>query len=233
MRRLLITILIFSSIQTPAWSNEDVYPQNTVWKDLWTSIIWIGEGSYKQFNTTNATQLGVAVPLIWWAFERDDDLLKRVQGKEVGGFANVVSDSSILASFAVIQVGFYFWGRGTDDSKMVRFAMESFSTMYLALIESAILSYAINVHERPSEGTNPFETSLRGDSSFPSGHVVPYSALFLKTFQFYGPWWSLIPAFFMGVTAYERVASGKHYLSDVVGGFFAAQQIHRHHGELR
>ena len=103
---------------------------------------------------------------------------------------------------------------------MVRYAMESFSTMFLAMIETGILSYAINVHQRPTEASNVWEKNFRGDSSWPSGHVIPYTTLFLKTFQFYGPWWSLIPGVLMVATGYERVASGKHYLSDVIGGFF-------------
>ncbi|TDJ05377.1 MAG: hypothetical protein E2O68_06565, partial [Deltaproteobacteria bacterium] len=193
MRRLLLSILMLSMLQAPAWANEDEFPQDTVWKDFLTSVIWIGEGLYKQFNTTNAIQAGVAVPLTWWAFERDDEVLKRTMGKDIGGFVKGVSDSAVIASFAVYQIGFYIWGRSTDDSKMVRYAMESFSSMYLAMLETAILSYAIDVHERPVESSEVIEDIFRGQSSWPSGHMIPYSTLFLKTFQFYGPWWSLIP----------------------------------------
>lgn len=221
MKRLLIIILLLSPVQNPVWANEDVYPQDNVWKDLLTSIVWIGEGFYKQFNTTNAIQLGVGAPLTYWAFTADDKMVKRTAGKEIGGFIQGVSDSSVVASFGIYQIGFYIWGRSTDDSKMVRFAMESLSTMYLAMLESSILSFAIDVHERPnSDDVNPWEENFRGDSSWPSGHVIPYTALFLKTFQFYGPYWSLIPGALMAITAYERVASHKHYLSDVVGSFF-------------
>ncbi|RLA65437.1 MAG: hypothetical protein DRQ88_03185 [Epsilonproteobacteria bacterium] len=220
MKRLLTFLLIFSVLQTPAYANEDEFPQDAFWKDFLTSVVWMGEGFIKQFNITNAIQAGVAAPLTWWAFERDEAVLNKNTGDDVSGFVSFVSDSSVVASFAVVQIGMYTWGRSTDDGKMVRFAMESFSTMYLSMIETSILSYAIDVHERPTAGTNAFENNFRGNSSFPSGHIIPYSALFLKTFQFYGPWWSLIPGALMVITGYERVASGKHYLSDVVGGFF-------------
>jgi hypothetical protein len=70
---------------------------------------------------------------------------------------------------------------------MVQFGQEYFGAMYLTFIESAALS-VINIHERPSAAKlSKIETSLRAKSSFPSGHVIPYATLALKTFQFYGP----------------------------------------------
>ena len=81
----------------------------------------------------------------------------------------------------------------------------------------------MHIHRRPNEANlSNWETDFRDTSSFPSGHVVPYAALFFKTLQFYGPAWSVIPLAFTVMSAVHRVQDGKHYLSDVVGGFFLA-----------
>ena len=98
--------------------------------------------------------------------------------------------------------------------------MEYMSSMYLALGESALLSF-VPIHERPDkENLSNWETGFRGKSSFPSGHVIPYYGLFFKTLQFYGPYWSIPPAILSVWAAMQRVRSGRHYTSDVVGSFF-------------
>ena len=79
----------------------------------------------------------------------------------------------------------------------------------------------VHVHDRPVEnGVGFWETAFRGDSSFPSGHIIPYAALFFKTLQFYGPYWSVIPGALTVISGQQRVEDGKHYLSDVVGAVF-------------
>ena len=103
---------------------------------------------------------------------------------------------------------------------MMQFMMEYASAMYLTLAETGILSY-IQIHKRPSPHNISFwEKEFRGNSSWPSGHIVPYSALFFKTLQFYGPAWSTIPLALTLMSSLQRMQDGKHYLSDIVGAFF-------------
>ena len=90
----------------------------------------------------------------------------------------------------------------------------------MALLESAALS-VVHIHERPKiDKLSKWETNFRGSSSFPSGHVIPYAVITLKTFQFFGPYYAILPVALLAATSVQRVRDGKHYLSDVVGGFF-------------
>ncbi len=48
--------------------------------------------------------------------------------------------------------------------------------MYLADLETMLISH-LPVHDRPRTDHLEFsEKAFRGDSSFPSGHVIPYAA---------------------------------------------------------
>ncbi len=215
MKHLIILFFILFSLNSKAQDQI----KDSAGADFVTSLKWIVQGSYKQFNKNNLYTLGVAVPATWYAFEQDTHVENSVQGKDTSDIVTFVSSASVFFATPLLQVGLYYIGSKNEDTKMMQYAMETFSTTYLSFVETFLLSY-IYVHERPdSEYLDELE-QLRGDSSFTSGHMIAYTTLFSKTLQFYGPWWSLIPLTAAVMTGYERVVEEKHYLSDVVGGFF-------------
>lgn len=196
--------------------NKEVY-----WNGLKKSFGYLYQGSYLQFQEkTNLYYLGAAVPSLWYSFDQDKRISANAQTKNIPKLMEITSDLAPVLSFPLISLATYSYGVKHDNQKMVQFAQEYFGAMYLALLESAAISL-IDVHERPStKGLSKIETSFRGKSSFPSGHVIPYATLAFKSFQFYGAYAAIAPTGLFLLTSIQRVRDGKHYLSDVVGGFF-------------
>jgi membrane-associated phospholipid phosphatase len=97
------------------------------------------------------------------------------------------------------------------------------------MAESGLMSF-IDIHERPrTDHTTFWEEAFRGNSSFPSGHVIPFSMLTFKVLQFYGPYAAIAPAAAALVVAFERINSEKHWSSDVIAGiglsYFASEGV--------
>jgi membrane-associated phospholipid phosphatase len=196
-------------------------------KDFTDSLTWLLHGSYRQFQSapswgliaTGGTTLG-------YALKKNSYHDKRItfhhmqKGKMKGKV--FVESLAILSTFPLFPLAFYYVGYKKEDTKLIQFSKEFFAASNLTLIESALISF-IDVHERPRQDKiNFFEKNFRGKSSFPSGHLVPMAALSFKTLQFYGPLYAITPFLFTGAISYERIRSGKHYFSDVVGSFFLA-----------
>ena len=131
-----------------------------------------------------------------------------------------MSDIGIAFNSPLISGSFYYLGRRNDDEKMIRFSQELFATTALSLLETAAIS-AIPFHKRPDSSKLSFiEKSVRGTSSFPSGHVIGYAALTFKAFQFYGLKAAIIPGVLTAISAFERIHTEKHFASDVVASTF-------------
>lgn len=216
MRTFLLLGLFISHSLSAAELNGTTY-----WDGLKKSFTYLYQGSYMQFQEkNNLYTAAVAVPALWYSFDQDKRISDNARMKSIPKAMQLSSDLAPVLGFPVISFAAFTYGVKTDNPKMVQFAEEYFGAMYIAFLESAALSH-IQVHKRPSEkNLAAIETRLRGDSSFPSGHVIPYAALALKTFQFYGPYAAVAPTALFVLTSMQRVRDGKHYLSDIVGGFF-------------
>lgn len=202
--------------------NIDMQNYNPSFKnDAIKSFSYLIKASYVQFTQpANLVYAGMAAPALWYSFEHDKRLTALASTKKIPKYVQLVGDFGVVFNFPVVPLATYCYGRYRESSKVTQFAMEYFATLYLSLAESGLFSF-IPIHERPSTQNISFwEEAFRGDSSFPSGHVVPYASLFFKTFQFYGPYWAMIPAALFYFSALERVRNRKHYVSDVVGAFF-------------
>jgi undecaprenyl-diphosphatase len=219
MKRLfiisLLSMLFCKNISAAELSSE------TAWEGLKSSMTYLYQGSYLQFTEKNNLYVAAAAaPSLWYSFEEDKRISNHARTKSVPNYMKFTSDLAPVLSFPIIQLAFFSYGVKKDDARAVQFAKETFATMYLALLESVVLS-TVPVHERPdSRNLSKWETNFRGKSSFPSGHVIPYAAFALKTFQFYGPYYAIVPSALYVFTSIQRVRDGKHYLSDVVGSFF-------------
>lgn len=213
MLKLLLVLLLSFNVQAEE--------PNRHWEALKESFGLLFTGAYKQFTQVN--NLGyavVATPSLIVAFDEDDRVANHYHGKKVDKSIDLVGDLGVALNQPLFPMAIYFLGDYNKDSHLVQFSKEFFAATYLALAESGIMSF-IDIHERPStEELSFWEKSFRGDSSFPSGHVIPYQVLFFKTLQFYGPAWSVIPLGLSVVASMQRVQDSKHYLSDVVGSFF-------------
>lgn len=214
--RLLFVLCLMPGNTQSAELNAEVY-----WSGLKTSFGLLARGSYLQFQErNNLYYAAAAAPALWYSFDQDKRISNNARTKSIPKIMELTSDLAPVLGLPLISFATFTYGVKYDDQKMVHFAQEYFGAMYLAFVESAAISL-INIHERPStEKLAKIETSLRGKSSFPSGHVIPYATLAFKTFQFYGPYAAIAPGALLMLTSIQRVRDGKHYLSDVVGGFF-------------
>lgn len=214
-------ILVFSLFLFSICSYAADLSGKTYWDGIAQSFTYIGEGAYYQFKEkNNIYYAAAAAPSLWFSFKEDKRLSSHLRAKKIPKVAQISSDLAPVFSFPIISIALFSYGIKKDDPRMVQFAKEYLATLYMALLECAAIS-AIRIHDRPSaDNLADIETIFRGRSSFPSGHVVPYAALMFKTFQFYGPYWSIVPATLTYLTAVQRVREGKHYLSDIIGGFF-------------
>ncbi len=197
-------------------------PGTNTWQDFKTSLKLIGQASYLQFTQPPSwVLLGTGTATMIPLFHQDDEISQRQRAKGVSDFVDLIGDDlSLLVNLPLVSAVSYWWGRKNGNTKLIRFSMEYFSTLYLALGESALIS-ALPIHDRPNTtNLSHWEKRFRFNSSFPSGHMVGYATLTFKLLQYYGPWAALLPAAATYVTHLNRVRSGRHFASDTVASIF-------------
>lgn len=179
------------------------------------------KGSYLQFTAKDNLYVFVAaIPALSHTFDYDVHYRRVISRQNPSGWVQTFNDIGTITTFPVVPGIAYYYAQKLGDKKLRRFAIELTATTYLALGESALLSF-LDVHDRPSsQDLNKWETDFRGDSSFPSGHMIPLAALTYKTYQHYGLRWSLLPGALSLIQSYQRVQDDKHWMSDVIGGYF-------------
>lgn len=215
------SLLVFSFLFLSFFSfaeGEEEFSSDVFWKDAKETVGLLIDGSYMQFTTANNLYHAAwGIPLNWYAFEEDDRIQNRYGGTEIANIVDHVGDLGVVFNFPLLHAGFYYYGKKTGNNHHVQFAKEYFASMYLALAESGLLSY-VSVHGRPNPTDVSFwEKEFRGDSSWPSGHVVPYMTLFFKTLQFYGPGWAALPLVAVVMSSMQRIQDQKHWFSDITG----------------
>lgn len=217
MKNGLVLFLLIISMQSTAGE----LTTKSYLDGLKTSFQYFYQGAYLQFTEkNNAAVTVVAVPSLWYAFEEDKRITNQQMTKKIHNYMKTASDLAPFLSMPILTSGFYSYGVLKDNTRAVQFATETFATLYLALIESSALSL-IQIHERPRMSElSGWEKNFRSKSSFPSGHVIPYIAVAFKTYQFYGPYYAILPSALYVATAFQRMRSGRHYFSDVVGSIF-------------
>ena len=190
--------------------------------DFKESFVFMFKGAYRQFKQPSSLiLLGLGSLALWPIFNADRKISERQSPPN--DFTHKVGDEvANFFNFPLVPAGAYIFARYTNSLKWKKFAQETFAATYLALVETSLLSH-IHIHDRPdSSNLTKFETSFRGDSSFPSGHVTGLAVLTMKSMQFFGPLAAIIPGFFTFVTHKERIQSRKHWASDTIGGFIVA-----------
>lgn len=219
----LILCLVQSTIYASSEPSDkkENYEERKLKSDFKQTVSYLLKGSLLQFTQKSNLYYGAGAGVsLWYSFEHDDRLLANAMQKGLPFHVNFTGDAGIALNFPILSAGFYYYGRKSKDNHLIQFTMEYTATMYLTLVETGLLSY-VDVHDRPNSYHLSFwEKEFRGDSSFPSGHIVPYAALFFKTLQFYGPYYAAVPLVLTIWSSMQRVREGRHYISDVVGAFF-------------
>lgn len=213
-------LVIFFSLCSFKTISGEITSQSYI-DGLGTGLKYFYQGAYMQFTAkNNAYMAGAAVPSLWYSFEEDKRITNHEMTKKIHNYMQISSDITPVLSMPILTFGFYTYGVKKDNDRAIQFATESFATLYLSLVESSLLSY-IDVHERPkTDNLDGWETKFRSKSSFPSGHVIPYITFALKTYQFYGPYYAILPTVLFVTSSIQRVRDGKHYFSDIVGAVF-------------
>ncbi|MGB0452371.1 MAG: phosphatase PAP2 family protein [Bacteriovoracaceae bacterium] len=221
MIRLILSLVLLYSLPSFSKDGKKSDSEYSLWEDTKSSFFLLIEGSYTQFKTrSNLYYLGASIPSLYWAFEEDVRIKDLTFSKDIKKPVEIVGELGVVMSFPVIPLSSWYIAKSQKNNHLRQFAIEYAATVYLALAESGLLSF-IEVHERPtSQNISFWEEAFRGDSSWPSGHVIPYMALFYKTLQFYGPYWAIIPAALTYFGSLQRLQDGKHWTSDVVASFF-------------
>jgi membrane-associated phospholipid phosphatase len=218
---ILVLILPHSYAQTtPQLQEKSSSKKIEYWTDFKETADLFLRGSYLQFTAKNNLYYAAGgLPIVWYSFENDKRINSRYGGTEITNIVDHIGDAGVILNFPLMHLGFYYYGKKTNNNHHVQFAKEYMAAMYLALMESGLLSY-IPVHERPFTGDSSFwEKAFRDDSSWPSGHVIPYMTLFFKTMQFYGPKWAAIPFVLSVMSGMQRIQDRKHWLSDITAAF--------------
>ena len=217
MNRFLTTLFLL--LPFSLLSNEEFSLKH----DLLKSFSLMKQGSYAQFTDAPSLVLGATgLVALASAFGAKKYIESEIRSEEMSKEKELISNLNILFSLPIIPFTAWSLSKKYNNKKLRAFAMEYFSTLYLTKIEIFTMSF-IPINKRPnSEGINAFEKHFRGQSSFPSGHMVPASTLFWKTFQYYGPLFSAAPLAWTILTGYQRVHSKRHHITDVIGTFFFA-----------
>lgn len=235
MMKLKFFLILFVLSSLVHHAQAESRESKTYWDDGIKAISLMGNGSIEQFKTkSNLYALPLVATTLWYSFEEDKRISNLERSKKIKKPIQLAGDFAVIANFPIIPLTTYYLGQKNQNEKLVQFSIEYFSTLYLALLESAALSL-VPIHERPKkEDLSPWETNFRGKSSFPSGHVIPYAVLMFKSFQYYGGYAAILPGVLTVMASKQRVQDGKHYLSDVVGGvwlaFFASEGVRKANG---
>jgi len=107
----------------------------------------------------------------------------------------------------------------TDDRRFQDAAFTSFQSMGMASVLILGIKVVVGRH-RPDETDSPFVFSpFSGDTSFPSGHATAATAILVPWALYYNHpiVWGLVAAG-AGGTALARIATHRHWASDVLAG---------------
>ena len=200
--------------------------EHTVGQDGIDVMKLAGTGFLNQFTNWDSVLLLGATGGITYMLSLDEMHQQQViqRANVLGTFGHKFSDiTGLMLNIPIFQVGGYFWGRTTNNEKLIQFTMDVMATHVISLLEVGAISQ-IPFHQRPNvargleaEGSGGINDVFRGASSFPSGHIVGVSVLMFKSWEYYG-WRAGVPATIAtALIGWSRIESGDHYLTDVFG----------------
>jgi membrane-associated phospholipid phosphatase len=207
-------------------SRQFISREHTTGQDGIAVLKLAGAGFLSQFtNRDTLLWLGAAGGMTYLLSVDEMHQQEEIQRANVIGKSgrNIGDIAGLMLNIPIFQIGGYFWGRATNDEKLVQFTMDVLATHVISILEVGAISQ-ISFHKRPNvargteeEGSGGVNDLFRGTSSFPSGHMVGASVLMFKSWEYYG-WKAGIPATIAtALIGWSRVESGDHYLTDILG----------------
>jgi len=183
-------------------SRQFISREHTAGQDGIDVLKLAGTGFLSQFTNWDTVLLlgatGGMTYMLSWDERHQQEAIQRANvigtsGQKIGDIAG------LMLNIPILQIGGYFWGRATNNEKMVQFTMDVLATHIVTILEVGAISQ-IPFHKRPNvvkgledEGSGGVNDIFRGASSFPSGHMVGVSVLMFKSWEYYG-WRAGIPA---------------------------------------
>jgi hypothetical protein len=207
-------------------SRQFIWREHTAGQDGIDVLKLAGAGFLNQFTNRNSLLLlGAAGGMTYLLSVDEVHQQEEIQRAHViGKSGQKIGDiTGLMLNIPILQVGGYFWGRATNNEKLVQFTMDVLATHAITILEVGAISQ-IPFHKRPNverateeEGSGGVNDLFRGASSFPSGHMVGVSVLMFKSWEYYG-WRAGIPATIAtALMGWARIESGDHYLTDILG----------------
>ncbi len=207
-------------------SRQFIWREHATGQDGIDVLKLAGAGFLNQFtNRDTLLLLGAAGGMTYLLSVDEKHQQEEIQRANViGKSGQKIGDiAGFMLNIPIFQIGGYFWGRATDNEKLVQFTMDVLATHIVTLLEVGAISQ-IPFHKRPNvergsedEGGGGVNDVFRGASSFPSGHMVGASVLMFKSWEYYG-WRAGIPATIAtALIGWARIESGDHYLTDILG----------------
>jgi len=207
-------------------SRQFIWREHTAGQDGIDVLKLAGAGFLNQFTNQDTLLLLGATGGMTYMLSLDEmhqqEAIQRANvigrsGQKIGDIAG------LMLNIPIFQIGGYFWGRASNNEKLVQFTMDVLATHVVSLLEVGAISQ-IPFHQRPNvvkgledEGSGGVNDLFRGASSFPSGHMVGVSVLMFKSWEYYG-WRAGIPATIAtALMGWARIESGDHYLTDILG----------------
>ena len=207
-------------------SRQFIWREHTAGQDGIDVLKLAGAGFLNQFTNRDTLLLLGATGGMTYMLSLDEmhqqEAIQRANvigrsGQKIGDIAG------LMLNIPIFQIGGYFWGRASNNEKLVQFTMDVLATHVVSLLEVGAISQ-IPFHQRPNvergsedEGSGGVNDLFRGASSFPSGHMVGVSVLMFKSWEYYG-WRAGIPATIAtALMGWARIESGDHYLTDILG----------------
>jgi len=198
-----------------------------LWRAWWPALVVIGVGVIGYLEVLEAVREQDDL----WAL--DDPLVEWFAGNRTAALTSLMVTISWIFGPTVlpvlVAVGAALWGWRTGQWFNAAVLVGS---MAAAGVLSLILKYTVDRPRPPEEFWQ--EPGGTHTPSFPSGHTLCAATFVLVTGYLAWRtdrslkvflWWAAVSIVVIGSVALSRLYLGYHFLTDVIGGFFAALTI--------
>ncbi len=163
--------------------------------------------------------------MIQTLLDLDRDSLIWARGLVGPEYAQIIQITGeiIVLWWALLLVGLWLYGVYRKENSYKIHALEIFSIIIITFLLYTLINFGIEKW-RPSPGEVVWTIAPLIphplDNSFPSGHSLFMTALFIGIFFRFRNWWIIAITLIIGLmTVSARVIGGVHYPWDILGGW--------------
>lgn len=240
---VLLAALTFQVVAAAPAAAQDVAPEPQLqWKSQWARATWVdaaittglfAAGAGIQYGIGEVEEPNWEGPILADEFFRDNLLRDTVEDAESAAFASDIFLYGLIASPILLQPGLAWLGYDSPDVATQQILM-NVQALSVSFFTTVAVKHLVG-RERPPEGrcwddplSSPFECE-RERLSFPSGHTsMSFAGAGLVCLNheqfplFGGGAWDRVACYTAltgaAATGFLRIASNKHYFSDIVVG---------------